>query len=134
VNILYTHRIAIFLALVLTVILIVLHSPWTGYLTEIPGSYTSPMQIEAYCPGYMKSLSLHEQTPEALARFRSLQDCAELYSGHPIELEMQKWTSNAPVIQWFGSIINFAASVVATLILLGGWIFLEKSQRPIETK
>ena len=130
---------AIFVACTLATVVIICHSPWTGYETEIPASYISPIQMEALCPGYMRLRSTPLQTmtlQQLLENSQELQKnetCANQYRGEARSISIISWRSNMPLISWFGSLINSVAVLSAIAFLSVVWMLINRSTTSTNT-
>ena len=127
-----SNRLTIFIACVFVALSLLCHSPWTGYKTEIPAPYVSPIQINASCPGYMAYMaspsnsSSLEEIRSQLKAGEDLNKCAERVQGHAQALNILDWNTSAPLVEWFGPISNFAATLSIIISLAGIWLFLNR--------
>lgn len=130
-----SNRITIFVAAFLAIAVLLCHSPWTGYDTEIPAPYVSPLQIEASCPGYLRAYSSAEYSKERMETIDKIAECAQQVQGNSVPLKITAWSTSAPLVNWFGSLVNSAIVLLAIALLTALWLFLNKqATQPTSTQ
>jgi len=125
-------RRAFFVLVSLVVVVLFLHSPWTGYQTEIPAPHVSILTIEAKCPGYLRETSGDRLLTISIERLRELNKCAARAAGQSTPLRASDWATNAPVHPWFGSLLNSSILLVSIVGLSALWHLLFRN-RPERT-
>ncbi|MDF4205194.1 hypothetical protein P2W50_01120 [Pseudomonas protegens] len=115
------QRIALLLTLAMTILVLLLHFPFDGYVTEI----TSTVPSFTRCP----KADLQTMRAMGAEEFNNaLAACQEKV--FVTELPISDWRSNGAPIYWFASPIHALATALSILLIGLAWFF---SVRPTGT-
>lgn len=121
------QRIGFFGAVTLAAVVIFLHFPFHGYVTQ--DSFTTPSSTIFVSPECraVNSLPVNELTSEQMTqRF----ECSKTWNESRFREEdrpFSQWESKAPVIYWFGSVVNALVTFMFVLALGGLWLWVFRS-------
>jgi len=128
-----TQRRGFFWALALIAVVLFLHFPFEGYRTTsfIPGDNLSllndPKCQGAFSGGIEKLKTMDGNEIAALSALQS--ECAQKYGSRIVEIPLSQWSSNSPVIDWFGPVTHTLTALFLVLILGGFWLWVFRSDR-----
>lgn len=128
-----TQRRGFFGALALIAVVLFLHFPFEGYRTtfDIPGDNLSllndPKCRGAFTGGIEKLRTADSNEIMVLAALQ--RECGEKYGPRIVEIPLSQWSSNSPVIDWFGSVTHTLTALVLVVILGGLWLWVFRSDR-----
>lgn len=124
-----TQKLGLFGFVALALLFLFLHFPFGGYTTEFrPSIDTRQFVVSPECKVFKWGEDFKGSTDEA---FKMTQQCGDEWNAQlfrTIELPFSQWTSNEPVIKWFGNIIHLLASISLVLLLGTLWIWTFKSK------
>lgn len=111
------QRIGLFVSLALAALVLMLHYPFEGYYFE---SFVTTYYGQGPCPGLE---DLKKATSETLAQVNEAAvKCND--AGEMQTIPFSDWRSNAPIIEWFGSVAHAISAIVFVLLLGLMWLWL----------
>lgn len=116
-----TQKSGVFAAASAIVLILFLHAPWTGYVTEIPAQSPSLMVLLAKCP---MTGRIPLDDPKFATKFEEQRKCEEAAELPAIPLAFDRWHTAAPNLPWFGQVMNFLLAIGALLTLAVLWVVL----------
>lgn len=124
-----TQKLGFFGSVATALLFLFLHFPFAGYTTGYsPNIDVTKIVVSPECKAFRSSKDFQGSGDDAL---KLDQLCANEWNTQllrTVELPFSQWTSNEPVIDWFGNIIHLVASILFVLLLGSLWIWTFKSK------
>ncbi|MCK9814605.1 hypothetical protein M1B35_10830 [Pseudomonas sp. MAFF 302046] len=115
------QRFALLATLAMSILVLLLHFPFDGYVTEY--SYTSPSLT--VCPRGDLLQKMRELGAEEFNK--AMVACQD--KDVPVELPMSDWRSNGAPVYWFSSPIHAIATIISILVIGLAWFFSARSKQ-----
>ncbi len=117
------QRLAIFIATALIALLVLLHAPWSGYITkESTSRPITQAEIEIIKTKYEMDIASGRKFPPGMIQGFVPNTVSSLY-----DLSPSDWYTFEPIGKWFGIIRNILGCSFLILFVTAAWCFLYRT-------
>lgn len=135
----HAQRAGVFLAVACTVLIVFLHFPFYGYITK--DSYPVPPKRQSLsegCRELRKNLTYEAVMAASKEQLEVYLECSKEYNEilaevREIERPFSAWESVAPIVRWFGVVLNVIVSIAFVFVLFVAWLLAFRSTRTEES-